>query len=196
MIYYAKTSLNGTFEAALELFKTHGISAEDVIWDNSVVQKNSNSVFQKIKTDLLKSHDTLVIDSVNSLGKNNREISKELNWFRQNNIPLFILSVPTSLENSTSAINTLTELYSSLAAIEINNVKTQQKIGIAKARANNTTFGRKRIPYPDNWAENYCLWKEKKITANEFMEATKLKKGTLYNLIKQYKDSEAVAKNA
>ena len=40
------------------------------------------------------------------------------------------------------------------------------------------------IPVPANWDETYSKWENKEITIDQFMEATGLKRGTLYNLIK------------
>ena len=195
MICYAKIPVNGTTEQVVDLFGEFAVSPEQIILDLSLAPKGINGVFTEIKTRLLNCDETLVIDSIKSLGKNGREIAKELQWFIDNDITLMIVDIP-STHNNPDAIKTLYELYSNMAVTEIRNVKEQQQVGIARARANNTTLGRKRIPYPDNWKKYYTLWIQKKISAAEFMSATGLKKGTLYNLIKQYKEQEACAKEA
>ena len=195
MICYAKISVNGSTEQVVDLFDEFAVSPEQIILDSSLAPKGINGVFTNIKTRLLNCNDSLIIDSINSLGKNGREIAKELQWFIENDIALIIVDIP-STHNNPDAIKTLYELYSNMALTEIRNVKEQQQVGIARARANNTTLGRKRIPYPDNWEKYYLLWKQKKISATEFMKATGLKKGTLYNLIKQYKEQETCVKEA
>ena len=45
-------------------------------------------------------------------------------------------------------------------------------------------------------AENYVKWEQKKITSAEFKSLTGLKKGTFYNLIKQYRRMLSSAKEA
>ena len=42
--------------------------------------------------------------------------------------------------------------------------------------------------YPADWGENYLLWKEGEITANEFMRRTGLKRTTFYKLVKNYEE--------
>lgn len=55
---------------------------------------------------------------------------------------------------------------------------------------NKPSLGRPLIQYPDNWEENYMLWKNKKIPSKEFLNRVGLKKATFYNLLTEYRKSE------
>ena len=56
---------------------------------------------------------------------------------------------------------------------------------------NKSNLGRPLIQYPDNWEENYVLWKNKKIPSKEFLNRVGLKKATtFYNLLTEYRKSE------
>ena len=196
MLYYSKITANNPKETAHALFLSCGADEDSIILDESLAQKSPENTFCKLKSHLENTHDGLIIDSLHSLGKNNREISKELQWFQQNNVPLIVLDIPSTAQGSVHPMQLLAEIYSNLAATEIHNVKEKQRIGINRRREQNAPLGRKRIPYPANWEEAYARWERKEISVGEFMELTGLKKGTLYNLIKQYKENTAIAKNA
>ena len=191
MLYYAKTTAHSKSDAVLNLFSQHSIACDSVILDCSPAPKQINSIFNKLKEILLSSNESLTIDSLNSLGKTKREISKELQWFVEHNIRLIILDLPSTFSNTSSPIQLLSELYAQLAAVEVSNVKEKQAAGIQFSRSQNKPLGRKRIPYPPNWESLYKQWERKEISVSEFMVQTNLKKGTLYNLIKQYKEQEA-----
>jgi len=47
------------------------------------------------------------------------------------------------------------------------NIRQRQKEGIAAAKKRGVKFGRSSMELPDNYAENYMLWRNKKITAQE-----------------------------
>ena len=196
MICYAKIQSYDSQIEIYNLFLNYGAEPDDIVLDTSNTTKKYNSVFQELKRFLLEKTDVLIINSIGSLGKNGREIVKELVWFKENNIPIIILDIPSTLQETAPAMDTLVEIYSYIASVEIRNVKTNQQIGFEKARSESKPLGRKRIPYPENWDKYYSLWKQKKISITEFMESTNLKKGTLYNLIKQYQEQEDIAKEA
>lgn len=48
------------------------------------------------------------------------------------------------------------------------------------------TTKRKKITYPENWAEVYPRWKNKEISFKEAMELTGLKQSTFYKLAREY----------
>ena len=196
MLYYAKISVNSDANAIRSLFLALGATEESIILDTSHAPKQENSVLQQLKQSLLATGEHLTIDSLRSLGKNSREISKELQWFISNHKSLSVLDIPSTLNDTAIPLQLLSEVYLLLAASEIHNVKTTQQAGIQAARAANRPLGRAKIPYPENWETAYQQWKHKNISITEFMALTGLKRGTLYNLIKQYKDVESIQKEA
>lgn len=196
MLYYAKITEIKDKEDLLDLFDNQGAAEHEIVLDQSVAQKAPGSAYQCLKDRLLSEDQDLCIDTIFSLGKNNREISKELQWFYENKVPLLILDIPSTADEAVSPLVVLSELYERLAAVEIRNVKTNQRRGIERGRAENKPLGRKRIPYPPGWGGYYQKWQRKEITTTEFMKWTRLKKGTFYNLVKQYKERIAMGKEA
>ena len=149
----------------------------------------------------LRKGDTLYIMSLDRLSRNKNDIKEELQWFKNNNINLRILELPTSmieLPNEQQWIgemvtNILIEVMSSMAERERMEIRRRQKQGIEAAKLKGKHLGRPRITMPDNFAEIYALWKKEEITAKEAMEILNIKSNTFYRFIKKY-ENECIAK--
>lgn len=59
------------------------------------------------------------------------------------------------------------QLLSFVSENERINIKQRQAEGIAAAKKRGVKFGRPPIKMPENYIENYILWKSKKITAQQ-----------------------------
>ena len=87
--------------------------------------------YQVLKEDVLRDGDELIITEVDRLGRNKQETLKELQYYRENNIRVKILELPTTLmdisklDNSMAQMlmetvnNVLIELYAAMAQAEI-----------------------------------------------------------------------------
>ena len=165
--------------------------------DRIVIDKESGKDFnrmgyQHMKNQLLRSGDTLVVTSLDRLGRNKQAIKEELEYFRTNNIRVKIMDLPTTLQeyedNTTAAAimdmvnNILIEVMGTMAEQERNNIKVRQQQGIENARDKGIKMGRPKLERPENWVEVTAEWTAKKITAVEAMKRTGLKKNTYYTL--------------
>lgn len=186
MVYYACLYGNRKPQEILNMFASYQISIDAVIMDLSPSPKQKDGILSSLKKRLVNEHDGLTVDSLRSLGKTNREIAKELQWIEMNNIPFFVLDLPSTFNDKAKPIEVLSETYTKLAEFEV------QKIREGQAKSNKP-LGRSRIPYPPNWDFVYNKWLNKEITIPEFMKLTGLKRGTLYNLLKQSKRQESEA---
>lgn len=175
--------------------------------ENTIVDKASGKNFQRPGYQALKGvmglrkGDTLYIMSLDRLSRNKNDIKEELQWFKNNNINLRILELPTSmieLPNEQQWIgemvtNILIEVMSSMAERERMEIRRRQKQGIEAAKLKGKHLGRPRIKMPDNFDEIYALWKKEEITAKEAMEILNIKSNTFYRFVKKY-ENECIAK--
>ena len=178
MIYYSKLTTKNTFNKAKKIFELNNIKLDKVIFDKS---SNNNLLKEKLIKDK-----NLTIDLINSLGKNNREISNSLQWLTENNIKIVVLEFTQT--KKIDACMLLNEIYLKLANIEIENLKKAQRIGIDKALNNKIKYGRPKTEYPKNWNELYKKWKNKEIRAVDFIKMSNLKKATFYKMLKNYEN--------
>lgn len=138
--------------------------------DNIIVDKASGKDmdrqgYQALKGVLgLRKGDTLVITSLDRLSRNKDDIRKELQWFKETEIRLMILDLPTSLIEVPEGQgwildmiqNILIEVLSSIAEQERLTIRKRQREGIEAAKAKGKHMGRPRLQTPDNFMEVYC----------------------------------------
>jgi DNA invertase Pin-like site-specific DNA recombinase len=165
---------------------------------NIVVDKASgkdlNRVgFQALKGPLgLRKGDTLIIKSLDRLSRNKGDIKNELEWFKDNQINLQILDLPTTMiqlpkgqEWIRDMINNIIiEVMSSIAEQERLTIRQRQREGIDVAKANGKHLGRPKLEKPLEWDKYYEMWKSGNITAKKVMEVLDLKKTSFYKLAK------------
>ncbi len=137
----------------------------------------------------------LIIEELDRLGRNAEGIKKELMWFKEHNIIVRILEIPTTLievdENNhwvmDMVVNILIEVYAQLAQAEIEKRAKRQAEGIAIAKAAGKYTGRKPITINENvFVAVYQKWKAGTITAVQAMKELDLKPNTFYRRVKEY----------
>ena len=183
MISYARMYGWKNPDAILTAFVSCGADPDEIIIDDSQGRKKESESYLKAKESAAVSGE-LTIDSLDSIGKTNREIAKELEWLSSNKINLRVVDLQATMGPGVQATDILRDVYARLAEEERERVRKAQVAGIRKAQTDQKKLGRTRIPVPANWNENYSKWEKGEITIDQFMKETGLKRGTLYNLIK------------
>ena len=100
----------------------------------------------------------VVFEELDRLGRNAEGIKKELQWFKEHNICVRILEIPTTLidiqqENAwvMDLVNgILIDVYSSIAQQELEKRAKRQKEGIEAALGKGVKFGRRKIKVNKN----------------------------------------------
>lgn len=141
----------------------------------------------------------LIIEELDRLGRNADLIKKELMWFKEHNIIVRILEIPTTLVELDKnnhllmemVANILIEVYTTIAQAELEKRAKRQAEGIAIAKSKGVYTGRKPIKI-DNEQFNsvYARWKSKEITARQAMLELNIKANTFYRRIKEYEASK------
>lgn len=185
--------------AEIETFcKNNNIELEKIYTDQQTGKNFDRPRYTVLKEDILRSGDTLIFTELDRMGRNKREILKELQYYRDKEIRVMILEIPTTtqdlsaLDNSMAKMimetinNMLIELYATMAQAEIEKKEKRQQEGIQakKARGEWEDYGRPRAVKPSNWDEVIAQWKNGEITAVKAMELTETKKTTFYKLLK------------
>lgn len=163
-----------------------------------IIEKQSGKNFDRPKYQALKNlmdkEDTLVIKSLDRLGRNYNQIKEEWRELNQKGIYIRVLDNPildTSKYSDNNLMaqfisNIVLEVLSFVAENERKNIRRRQAEGIAVAKAAGKRLGRPRASFPSNWAEVYHRWKCGSITAVQAMRECGLTKTTFYKLVKEY----------
>lgn len=172
------------------------VKEENIICDKKSGKDLDRVGYNALKGVLgLRSGDTLYIKSLDRLSRNKNDIKKELEYFKNNNIRLMVLDLPTTMLDFPKGQewigeminNILIEVLASIAQQERENIRIRQREGIEAAKIKGKYLGRPKIEKPDNWDEVIRLLNENKITAVKAMSMLGLKKSTFYKLLNQSK---------
>ena len=179
--------------------ENNNLPLEKIYTDQQTGKNFNRPRYQVLKEDILRTGDTLIITELDRLGRNKQDTLKELQYYRDKQIRVMILEIPTTLQDLSALDNSmaqmimetinnmLIELYATMAQAEIEKKETRQQEGIAakKARGEWEEYGRPKAQKPDNWDEVITKWQNGEITAVKAMELTGLKKTTFYKLAKE-----------
>lgn len=180
------------------------LEIENIFIDKESGKNFEREQYQKLK-DKLRSGDTLIIKELDRLGRNKDMIKEELESFKNNNIRVKILNIPTTLmdfdsfdDNMAKAMleminNILIEVLGTIAEEERNKIRLRQAEGIASAKEQGKYKGRKQSELPKNFERLYKQWKSHDINATQFTKLLELKsRTTLYKYIERYEKMKSL----
>lgn len=168
------------------------------IYTDQQTGKNFNRPrYQVLKEDVLRSGDELIITEVDRLGRNKQETLKELQYYKDNNIRVKILELPTTLmdfsklDNAMARMlmetinNMLIELYAAMAQAEIEKKEKRQREGIdaKKARGEWEDYGRPAVMSDVDFAEEYKKVSSGEMRPFELMRKLGMSKTTFYRYV-------------
>ncbi|MBR6606259.1 MAG: recombinase family protein, partial [Prevotella sp.] len=142
-----------------EFCKSRGIMLKNPPYTDKQTGKNFNRPrYIVLKEDVLRDGDTLIITEVDRLGRNKREILRELQDLKERGVRVMILELPTTLVDVDIADplgklifetiqNMVIELYACLAQAEVEKKEIRQRQGIEamKARGDWERYGRPKV---------------------------------------------------
>lgn len=185
--YYARVSTREqNLDRQLEAFRALGADDREIITDKESGKNLDRPGYQALKSAMLRSGDTLVVKSLDRLSRSKADIHSELQWFKENNIHLKVIDLPTTMMDLPSGQewvfemvnNILIEVLGTIAEQERLTIHQRQREGIDAAKAKGKHLGRPSTSLPDNWEEVLALWQAGKITAREAMRRTGMKRTT------------------
>lgn len=195
MFGYARvSSKEQNLDRQLQALIDHNIDERDIITDKASGKNLDRAGYQALRNQMLRAGDTLVVKSLDRLSRNKEQLKNEIQYFKDNNIRLKVLDIPTSTIDIPEGQewildminNILIEVLSSIAEQERITIKQRQSEGIEVAKMKGKHLGRPKATYPENWIAVYEEWKKESITAKAAMETLGLKRNTFYNLVKKY----------
>lgn len=194
--YYARvSSKEQNLDRQILAFQDLGARDREIIIDQESGKNLDRSGYQALKTTILRPGDTLVIKSLDRLSRNKTDIHKELQYFKENNIRLKVIDLPTTMLDLPEeqnwvfdmVNNILIEVLGTIAEQEREMIRKRQAEGIEAAKQKGKKLGRPALTFPENWDAVYAEWTAGKITAKRAMELTHTKRTSFYKLVNQIK---------
>lgn len=175
------------------------------IYTDQQTGKNFNRPrYQVLKEDVLQSGDELIITEVDRLGRNKQETLKELQYYRDMNVCVKILELPTTLmdlsklDNAMARMlmetinNMLIELYAAMAQAEIEKKEKRQREGIQakKERGEWNDYGRSATMMIDAFAKEYTKVQSGELRPFQLMKQLGMSKTTFYRYVSKIKSDK------
>jgi len=175
----------------VELLLAAGVDERDIFIDRANGRDLSRSEYQ-VLLRVLREGDTLIIKSVDRLGRNYNEITeqwqvitKEIKaYIKVLDMPLIDTTVGNGDLSGAFISDLVLQILSYVAETERLNLKQRQAEGFRLAKEAGRHLGRPKAEFPSNFDEYYSSWKRGEMTATAAMEHLKLKRTTFYKLVK------------
>lgn len=194
--YYARvSSTSQNLARQIEAFKKDGADERDIITEKQSGKSMDRPAYKSLKEVILRPGDTLVVMSLDRLGRNKEAVKNELKFFKDNHIRVRILDLPTTnvkVEAGQEWIidmvnNILIEVLASMAEQERITIRKRQAEGIAIAKAAGKYKGRQpKALDPDKFKDLYTQYMSRKITKTKMAELLDISRPTLDWHIKKY----------
>lgn len=194
--YYARVSTGEqNLDRQIEAFKELGAKDKYIICDKASGKDIDRPNYLMLRNSLLRSGDTLVVKSLDRLSRRKADIKNELEYYKSIGVRVKIMDLPTTMVDIDGqewivemVNNIIIEVLSSIAEQERKTTKQRQKEGIEAAHKKGKHLGRPKVTFPDNWQENYDIWRSGQITATEAMSRMGLTRSSFYKLVKIYQN--------
>ena len=178
---------------ALEEF---GLNLRQIFIDKQSGKNFERANYQRL-TRRLKEGDTLVVKSIDRLGRNYNEILEQWRIItKEKRAAIVVLDMPlldTRRDRDllgTFIADLVLQVLSFVAQNERENIRRRQAEGIAAARLRGIRLGREPRPLPPNFSEMYELWKTGKISAVKAAEQCGMARSTFRYRAESIKKSE------
>jgi len=156
-----------------------------------------------LKEDVLREGDTLILHELDRLGRNKAEIAKELVYFKEHEIRIMFLDIPTTtveypgMDDGFSSLiletvnNILIEILSMTAQTELERKNKRVAEGIEAAKTRGVKFGRPRKMTPTDFAVAFSRVERGEIRSCDLMRELGLTQYTYFRYVREYKMNPA-----
>jgi DNA invertase Pin-like site-specific DNA recombinase len=185
-----------------EYCTSNNLKLEKIFTDQQTGKNFNRPRYTIMKEDVLREGDVLIISELDRLGRNKQDTLKELQYYKDNNIRVIILEIPTTtqdlskLDNNMAKMimdtinNMLIELYATMAQAEIEKKEKRQQEGIQakKDRGEWNDYGRPKVMEFSDFEIAYKKVLNGTVKPFELMKLVGLTKPTYYRYKKQYQE--------
>lgn len=197
----------------LTLMEKYGLRKSDTFIDKATGKNFDRPQYQALKSEI-QTGDTLIIKSIDRLGRNKQQALDELRTFQSKGIRIIVDDIPTTQidvdEKNKLMIdminNILIEVYTTLAEEELNRTKQRQTEGYKSlekddkgrliSKKTNKVVGRpsKQEHLTLEQGRYINAWLDKRIKLADCIKATGLSSATLYRIKESLKTSSKLQK--
>lgn len=209
---YARTStkeqhLDRQLTSIKRFCKEHKIELfRDKIYCDKCTGKNFDRPEYKMVKEILRSGDCLIVSEMDRLGRTKKGIMEELRYYKENEIRVMFLDIPTTLmdfetmDNELAKLmlevinNVLIETFATMAEAEMHKREKRQREGIEamKTAGNWEKYGRPRKLSSEEFARQYRRVELCELTPFQLMKELEIPKSSYYRYRDEYLESRGL----
>ena len=185
-------------ERQLIALTAFGVAADAIFVDKQSGKDFERTQYRKLIRKL-KDGDTLVVKSIDRLGRNYDEILEQWRYLiKERRIDIVVLDMPLLDTRrgkdlmGTFLSDIVLQVLSFVAENERAAIHQRQAEGIAAAKARGVRFGRPPRPLPENFPAVHRAWRSKKLTLKQAATACEMPVGTFYSKAVQWETTAAL----
>jgi DNA invertase Pin-like site-specific DNA recombinase len=170
---------------------------EAQIYTDKQSGKNFERPQYKALLKKLKQGDVIYIKSIDRLGRHYDEIQNQWRLLtKERGVDIAVIDMPLlDTRNGKDLVGTflsdiVLQILSFVAQNERENIRKRQSEGIAAAKARGVHFGRPVKKPPGNFGELVRAWGRGKLTLEEVLDQTGLRKATFYRRLREHRLSK------
>ncbi len=147
--YYARVSTREqNLDRQLEAFRALGADDREIITDKESGKNLDRPGYQALKSAMLRSGDTLVVKSLDRLSRSKADIHSELQWFKQNNIHLKMIDLPTTMMDLPPGQEWVFEMVNNILIEVLGTIAEQERLTIHQRRQRGASMPRNQRQTP------------------------------------------------
>lgn len=173
----------------------YGVPAECVYLDKQSGKDFERPAYKKLLRKL-KPDDTVVISSIDRLGRNYEELLEQWRLItKDKQANIVVLDMPLldtrSCKDTTRTLiaDLVLQIFSYVAQKERENIKRRQAEGIEAAKKRGVKFGRKPVQKPDDFPEVLKDWQEGKVSGRKAAKKIGVSHTTFYRWTEKFQPS-------
>lgn len=187
--------------------KTNNLPLKKIFTDKQTGRNFNRPRYTVMKEDVLSPGDILIITEIDRLGRRKDDTLKELEYYKDNNIRVMVLEIPTTLMNFDNLDNELAktmlnlvnklmvEIYTTMAQAEMEKKEKRQREGISakKERGEWEEYGRPKAMNFKQFAIEYQKVVNGEVRPFALMKKLGLTRSTFYRYKQQF-EKEVLSK--
>jgi len=156
------------------------------IYVEKISAKDAKRPLLQQMLEYVREGDTVYIKDFSRLARSTKDLLEITDTLTERGIKL--ISLKENLDTSSATGKLMLSMIGAINEFERSNLLERQREGIAIAKQKGLYKGRKSIKRPPNWDEVYTLYATRRITGNEAIRRTGLKRNTFYNFVNEEKE--------
>ena len=189
--YIRVSSKDQNEDRQLSAMKEYGVSECNIFVDKQSGKDFDRPAYKRLMKRL-KPDDTLVIKSIDRLGRNYEEILDQWRVItKEKMVSIVVIDIPLLDTRAkcdltgTFIADIVLQLHSYIAETEREFIRQREAEGIAIAKASGVRFGKRAIEIPNDFDEVYERWRDGEINSREAALILNVSQGTFLKWSKQ-----------